>query len=235
MAKGKLNDDRISTVKDWREQFNVNGRENKCIITGILEKEFEYSHGISCTNFYETIIKVKRKNGVEDLIPVIASDKILKNTFQCFRLKGKYVQIEGNFRSYRSIDEKSKHLRLYVGVEKICVLGDERTAKEDSNIVYLEGRICKPTIFRTTPNGVKITEIMLSVGKNITHMNSIPCITWNNLAIGARKFKINDELKIYGRIQSREYIKRSSPDSPSGEIKTAYEVSIFRIEKCKNK
>ena len=97
--------------------------------------------------------------------------------------------------------------------------------KHDMNVIYLHGFVCKPTVYRDTPLGRKITDIMLAVNRKYGKSSYIPCISWGRNAMYASCLPVGTELEIYGRIQSRKYLKRSSTDDEILEEKNAYEVS----------
>ena len=98
------------------------------------------------------------------------------------------------------------------------------------NLIYLNGHICRQSTFRTTPLGRQITDFVIAVGRPHNKVDYIPCIAWGRAAQYASKLEVGDWLKLYGRVQSREYLKKLS-DSEDVEARTTYEVSIVRITK----
>ena len=93
---------------------------------------------------------------------------------------------------------------------------------------YLNGYICKPPVYRTTPFGREITDILLAVNRSYNKSDYIPIIAWGRNARFAKSLNVGDNVKLWGRIQSRNYQKRLSEDEVI--TKTAYEVSINRME-----
>jgi len=206
---------------------------NKARITGIIEDEFQYSHNFRTTEFYKTRVEVKRTSGAVDYVPIVVSNFVIPD-ISTRTFKGKYVEIEGEFRSYNQLGEDEKyHLILFLYVREIN-FGDEERANmdEDDNFIFLDGYICKKPLFRKTPVGSLLTEILLAVNRKY-RSDHIPCICWNGLALATRKLEVGDRIQVKGRIQSREYLKRYSPDSDEGEIRTAYEISCISFKKVK--
>ena len=116
---------------------------------------------------------------------------------------------------------------LTVFAREIVFLGDESEIK-NPNQIYLDGYICKKPVYRTTPFGREIADLLLAVNRPYNKSDYIPCIAWGRNARYSENLSVGDNIKIWGRIQSREYQKRYD----SGEVvsKTAYEVSISKME-----
>lgn len=205
---------------------NVNYCNNKVSLRGYIEEPFKLNHEISGTQFFKGILKVKRFSDNFDVIAVMVSEEVYSNVSA---LKvGQYVKINGEYRSYNKVgaDEKT-HLDLFVFANSI----EEAYASEEvqyTNIIYLEGYICKNTEFRRTPMGYRITDILLAVNRGIKS-DYIPCIAWGYDAEYAKNLKVGDFLKFKGRVQSRTYYKEN-PLNPLEKVeKIAYEVSIMKI------
>ena len=210
-----------------------NNECSKVRISGKIEKDFEFSHNVLWEKFYKTRVEVTRYSGIIDFVPIVVSDilifKHLKKS-----LKGKYVEISGQFRSHNLLGEDSrKHLDLFLFVEDIKFYNSEEEIEgnRNTNYICLDGYICKTPIFRLTPRGRQITDMMVAVNRAYHKSDYIPCIVWGRAAIYASELEIGDRIKLEGRIQSREYFKRYSPDSEEGEYKTAYEISIVSFMK----
>ena len=121
--------------------------------------------------------------------------------------------------------------RVTVFARDIEILeGDDPASQLDinPNDVFLNGFICKPPIYRTTPFGREIADILLAVNRSYNKSDYIPCIAWGRNARYAGKLAVGSNIRVWGRMQSRPYQKRFE----SGEVleKTAYEVSISKIE-----
>ena len=98
------------------------------------------------------------------------------------------------------------------------------------NSIYLNGFLCKAPVYRTTPFGREITDIILAVNRSYGKSDYIPCIAWGRNARYSSGLSVGDNIKIWGRIQSREYQKRISEEE--SVTKTAYEISISKMEVC---
>ena len=206
---------------------------NKVWITGVVEQEFKFSHQILGESFYETKVRVKRLSGTEDHIPVVISDTRRKRLRGS--LKGKKVEVGGKFRSYNELSQEGKlHVKLFLFVSVLNVhKTDESLVDElDENMIYLKGNLCKAPSYRVSAlSGTPLTEIMVAVDRNYSKSDYLPCIAWKNMALKARDLETGDGIELYGRVQSRMYFKRFSPESEEGEYRETYEVSILRLKR----
>ena len=220
-------------VKPWQERLLeekeiIHGKQifeenSKAWVTGYLENDFEYSHNVFGERFLKNRIRVTRLSGDFDFVPIIISEVLLKNYQQGNLKKHSYVEVAGDFRSYNiEVNEGKRHLEVMIFVNFIQ---NTEPLKHDMNVIYLHGFVCKPTVYRDTPLGRKITDIMLAVNRKYGKSSYIPCISWGRNAMYASCLPVGTELEIYGRIQSRKYLKRSSTDDEILEEKNAYEVS----------
>ena len=208
------------------------GELNKAWVTGTIEDEFSFSHEYMLEKFYANRIGVKRRSGSVDHIPIIVPE-ILINEFKGVSVKGKYVELGGDFRSYPKIYEDNRsHLEKYflVRMIKTCEK-NEINEVCDINVIYLEGCIARKPVYRETIFGKKITELFLRVNRQNLCFDLIPCIAWEREALYASGFCEGDRVRVYGRIQSREYFKRVAPFSEEGVTKETHEISICRIQK----
>lgn len=170
--------------------------------------------------FKRIYIEVKRNSGAVDLLPVIVREG-LSDAFPI----GGHVYIEGRYISSNKHENGKSHLILEIK-EGIISYGNEQ--ERDENKIILEGYLCKPPIYRKTPTGKEICDLMIACNEyDLRRTDYIPCISWRNEAREAADFKVGDFVKIIGRIQSRIYHKKLSGDEV--ELRTAYEVSIGRI------
>ena len=200
---------------------------NQVQVIGRLDGDFQYSHMMYEEVFYRNTIKTTRISGKKDIVPILVSEKVLK-TIQ--PNKGDIVEAKGHFRSYNKKDlDGRSHLILNVFVREMNIL-DEYNSEDENIIKIAHGFICKPPIFRKTPLGRDITDLMVAVNRQYIKSDYIPCIVWNEDAVLAASLQVGDEIQFKGRIQSREYIKKF-PDSGKEEERIAYEVSISKL--CK--
>lgn len=170
--------------------------------------------------FKRIYIEVKRTSGAVDLLPVIVREG-LSDAFPI----GGHVYIEGRYISSNKHENGKSHLILEIK-EGIISYGNEQ--ERDENKIILEGYLCKPPVYRRTPSGKEICDLMIACNEyDLRRTDYIPCIAWWEEAREAANFKVGDYVKIIGRIQSRIYHKKLSGDEV--EFRTAYEVSIGRI------
>ncbi|NLX63054.1 MAG: single-stranded DNA-binding protein [Tissierellia bacterium] len=201
-------------------------------VTGKIVSPIEFSHELYGEGFYNFYLEVPRLSETVDILPVTISERLIIN----LDLKeGKYVKIFGQLRSYnRYIDGASK-LVLTIFSRDIKLLEDEKEIKEElksPNEIFLDGYICKPPVYRTTPFGREISDLLLAVNRAYNKSDYIPCIAWGRNARFCDNILVGDHLKIWGRIQSREYQKKIKENEY--ETRVAYEVSISKLEYIEN-
>ena len=199
----------------------MNGN-NYVRITGYVDK-FIYNHTAYDERFYSSFVHSQSRSGTVDDIPVIASEYLVKKD----DLDGKYVEIDGEFRSMNMEVEGKSKLILQLFVKNIRIVKTKESA-DDENEIILDGFLVKNPIYRVTPNGRQIADMMIAVNRPLGRSDYIPCICWGKSAKWAENLEVGTEIFVQGRIQSREYVKRLSEDE--SEIRTAYEVSISQME-----
>ncbi|MCR4435902.1 MAG: single-stranded DNA-binding protein [Clostridiales bacterium] len=199
---------------------------NMVTISGKVITNLEFSHEVYGEGFYSFMLAVPRLSDSYDKIPVTVSERLISK--QKLEI-GKIVEIEGQFRSYNSFNNEGNKLILTVFAREVNFIDDERTVK-NPNQIYLNGFVCKKPVYRTTPFGREITDILLAVNRPYNKSDYIPCISWGRNARYSEGLAIGDNVKVWGRIQSREYQKKFE----NGEVvtKMAYEVSISKMEVC---
>ncbi|MCI8384749.1 MAG: single-stranded DNA-binding protein [Clostridia bacterium] len=216
---------------------NLFGEFNKVFVSGRIEAELEYSHEVRWEKFYRTRVRVERLSGTEDLVPIVVSDLLIGQEKMKTSLEGKWVEVAGQFRSYNKLGEDGrKHLDLFLFVRAIKIYEDEDGLEEttNANLIYLDGYLCKPPVFRKTPLGRQITNLLIEVNRPYGKSDYIPCIAWGRGAQWVSEFEVGNRVKLYGRVQSREYFKKTSPDSDAGEYRDAYEISVMRMQKVED-
>lgn len=193
---------------------------NQVTLSGCITSKFIYSHEVLGEKFYTAYIAVPRASGSIDLIPALFSERIIDIT-------GSYINepiyITGTFRSYNQHDENKNRLLLYVFVADY----EWSTGNKDNNTAVLEGFLCKKPIYRKTPLGREIADIMLAVNRPYGKSDYIPCICWGRNARYVEGLEIGAHIKAAGRIQSREYSKKYGETETK---KTAYELSVGKLE-----
>ena len=193
---------------------------NQVTLSGCIASDFTFSHEVLGEKFYTAFIAVARGSGTVDMLPALFSERIIDTT--CSYIN-EPISITGSFRSYNQHDENKNHLLLYVFATDYEWSG----GTEKNNTAVLEGFLCKKPVYRKTPLGREIADILLAVNRPYGKSDYIPCICWGRNARYADSLEIGAHIIASGRIQSREYSKRI------GEIetkKTAYELSVGTLE-----
>lgn len=200
---------------------------NKVVIAGTVASEPEFSHEVYEEIFYTFMLDTPRLSETHDTVRVTISEKFLAT---CGIAVGDKVVIHGQFRSYNNFTNVGNRLILTVFVKDIEKV--EECDEKNINSIYLNGYICKKPVYRTTPFGREIADILLAVNRSYNKSDYIPCIAWGRNAKYAECLEVGENVIIKGRVQSREYQKRLSETEV--ESKTAYEVSVSRLELAGN-
>lgn len=195
---------------------------NQTEIMGVIKDEFVLNHEIYAEKFYTFTLEVPRLSGTYDDIRVMISERLIMDGEYSV---GDSVVVSGQFRSYNNTEEGSNRLVLTVFAKDIMHCDEEI---KNPNRLYLNGYICKAPIYRTTPFGREITDLLLAVNRSYNKSDYIPVIAWGRNARYAKNLAVGENVRIWGRIQSRNYQKRISEEEVI--TKTAYEVSINRLE-----
>lgn len=203
----------------------INLKEDTNIVNlrGELEEELTFSHEIFGEKFYSTKIKIHRLSDTYDILPITISERLLE---EVNLNENNLVDLVGQLRSYnKNIDNKNK-LVLTVFAREIKVVDGEA---KDPNNIFLDGYICKDPIYRKTPLGREIADLLVAINRPYNKSDYIPSIVWGRNAKFAKNLKVGDRVQMWGRVQSRDYEKKLE----NGEIekRVAYEVSISKIKK----
>lgn len=204
---------------------------NAVKLVGKIAREKVFSHEMYGEGFYTIDLEVPRLSDSIDLLPITVSERIIVDLDLSV---GKYVIIEGQLRSYNRYIENSNKLVLTIFAKEVYIPNEEELIEvlRKPNEIYLDGYICKKPIYRTTPFGREITDILIAVNRAYNKSDYIPCISWGRNARFCEKMLIGDHIKLWGRIQSREYQKKHH----TGEVDTriAFEVSVSKLEYVEN-
>ncbi len=198
-------------------------QNNQVYLSGQIASAPEFSHEIMGEKFYDTTVSVERLSGQSDVIPITVSDRLMEG--QNFEI-GNLIGLIGQFGSYNKIVDGKSKLVLRVFVRELCEC-DENAP----NVIELEGYVCKPPVYRTTPFKREIADLLIAVNRAYNKSDYIPAIAWGRNARYASTFDVGDKIHLVGRIQSRIYQK--SLDDGTIEERVAYEVSITRFEQEK--
>ena len=197
---------------------------NQVTLMGEIVSEFSYSHEIYGEGFYMADLQVNRLSESADLIPLMVSERLLDVTQNYV---GSKIAVIGQFRSYNRHEERKNKLVLSVFAREIEFI-DEIGESSKTNQIFLDGYICKEPIYRKTPLGREIADLLLAVNRPYGKSDYIPCICWGRNARFASSFEVGNRCVVWGRIQSREYMKKLSEEDVEKRI--AYEVSVSKLD-----
>ncbi|SDF31265.1 Single-stranded DNA-binding protein [Thermoanaerobacter thermohydrosulfuricus] len=198
---------------------------NVVVVVGKIFTDLEYSHELYGEEFFNFILEVPRLSETKDYLPVTISNRL----FEGMNLQvGRRVKVEGQLRSYnrKSPEEGKNKLILTIFARDIMTIPEEEVVK-NPNEIFLDGFICKKPVYRTTPFGREITDLLIAVNRPYNKSDYIPVIAWGRNARFSEKLEIGDRIRLWGRVQSREYQKKLGDEVVT---KVAYEVSITRME-----
>ena len=197
---------------------------NKVSVIGEVVSEFTFSHEVFGEGFYLVSLAVSRLSDQVDVIPLMISERLLDVSKD---YRGMTMEAIGQFRSYNRHEGAKNRLVLSVFVREIHFL-EEFTDYTKTNQIFLEGYICKEPIYRKTPLGREIADMLLAVNRPYGKSDYIPCIAWGRNARYASGFGVGSYVCVWGRVQSREYTKKLS--ETECEKRVAYEVSVSKLE-----
>lgn len=202
---------------------------NNITLAGVVEREPIFSHEVLGEGFHVFMLKCSRTSGNKDTLPVMISDRLV----DIREIKvGQVVTVLGQIRSFnRHVDDVKSKLILSVFARELEILAQDATElpfKENINTVILDAYICKSPIYRCTPKGREIADILVAVNRPYGKSDYIPCIAWGRNARFAGSLELGTHIEIQGRFQSREYAKKISDNEI--ETRVAYEVSVSRID-----
>ena len=197
---------------------------NQVTIMGEIASGFTFSHEVFGEGFYMVDVLVKRLSNSDDRIPLMISERLIDVTQD---YEGEYIMVSGQFRSYNRHEEQKNRLVLSVFVREVEFVEEDMDGAK-TNSILLDGYICKAPVYRKTPLGREIADLLLAVNRPYGKSDYIPCICWGRNARYASGFEVGAHVQVLGRIQSREYIKKISEIETEKRI--AYEVSVSKLE-----
>lgn len=197
---------------------------NKVHLSGEIVTEPELTHEICGEGFYEFFLSVPRLSEQTDIIPVTVAERLL---CEIHPKAGDRITVDGQFRSYNKMADGHSKLMLTVFVKE---LEEADGSDPGPNTVELTGYICKPPVYRTTPLSREICDMLLAVNRAFNKSDYIPCIAWGRNARYCKTLPVGTKLRVAGRVQSRRYVKKLSEEV--SETRTAYEISVGRIERA---
>ena len=176
---------------------------NQVSVIGEIVSGFTFSHEVFGEGFYMVNVLVRRLSDSADVIPVMISERLIDVTED---YTGEYIRVAGQFRSYNRHEEKKNRLVLSVFAREVEFL-EEEVESAKTNQIFLDGYICKAPVYRKTPLGREIADLLIAVNRPYGKSDYIPCICWGRNARFASGFEVGGRVQIWGRIQSREYMK----------------------------
>lgn len=197
--------------------------DNEAKIVGYVASDLEFSHMVHTEGFYRFVILCDRLSDNKDTIVVTISERLLEGMDLSVGTK---VAVMGQFRSYNNYSGEGSRLILTLFAREIFASDEEESCE---NEIFLNGYICKPVVYRVTPFGREIADVLVAVNRAYNKSDYIPCIAWGRNAKFVNTLSVGTNIKIWGRMQSRNYQKRISEDETV--TKTAYEVSVSKLEK----
>ena len=220
--------------------MDTNYLENNYLtLVGKVTGEKKFSHEIYGERFYVFNLEIPRLSGNSDIIPITVSERLIKEeTLQ----EGKKLLVKGQFRSYNSYENEKNRLILTVFAKDLVELKESEEQEDENemvkkdtitNEVVLIGYICKKPIYRQTPFGREISDLLLAVNRAYNKSDYIPCIAWGRNARFCQNLEVGSQVKIVGRVQSRSYEKKH--EDGTIENRVAYEVSIGSLEVIEEK
>jgi len=203
-------------------QMDGLSENNSVSIVGKIVEGCQFSHEVYGEGFYTFKIASDRLSDRADILPITVSERLIDKDKI---VAGLFVDVVGQLRSYNNYNSKKNRLVLTIFAQEIQMV--EEAESKNTNQIYLNGFICKPSIYRKTPFGREIADVLIAVNRAYNKSDYIPCIAWGrnaryivNLAVGAN-------IKLWGRVQSRSYQKKIGDEV---EERVAYEVSVSKIE-----
>lgn len=200
---------------------------NRVCIIGEIVSEFTFSHEVFGEGFYIANVSVNRLSDMVDVIPLMISERLIDVTKD---YRGMKIEVAGQFRSYNRHEGTKNKLVLSIFVRELRFIEEDEMPEEQSksNQIFLDGFVCKPPIYRKTPLGREIADVLVAVNRPYGKSDYIPCIAWGRNARFAGGLEVGSHLQVSGRVQSREYTKKIG----EGEVerRVAYEVSVSKID-----
>ena len=200
---------------------------NRVCIIGEIFSEFTFSHEVFGEGFYIANVSVNRLSDMVDVIPLMISERLIDVTKD---YRGMKIEVAGQFRSYNRHEGTKNKLVLSIFVRELRFIEEDEMPEEQSksNQIFLDGFVCKPPIYRKTPLGREIADVLVAVNRPYGKSDYIPCIAWGRNARFAGGLEVGSHLQVSGRVQSREYTKKIGEDEV--ERRVAYEVSVSKID-----
>ena len=198
-------------------------KNNQAVIAGEIISDFEFNHEVFGEGFYFVKLKVSRLSHSSDIIPLLVSERLIDVKQSHI---GQFLEARGQFRSHNKQESDKNRVVLFLFAKEIEMI--DSAENRNPNEIFLDGYICKEPVYRTTPLGREIADVLLAVNRAYGKSDYIPCICWGSNARYAGNLTVGSRIQLRGRIQSREYQKRIGEGKVVDKI--AYEVSASQME-----
>ena len=198
-------------------------KNNQAVIAGEIISDFEFNHEVFGEGFYFVKLKVSRLSHSSDIIPLLVSERLIDVKQSHI---GLFLEARGQFRSHNKQESDKNRVVLFLFAKEIEMI--DSAENRNPNEIFLDGYICKEPVYRTTPLGREIADVLLAVNRAYGKSDYIPCICWGRNARYAGNLTVGSRIQLRGRIQSREYQKRIGEGKVVDKI--AYEVSASQME-----
>ena len=198
-------------------------KNNQAVIAGEIISDFEFNHEVFGEGFYFVKLKVSRLSHKSDIIPLLVSERLIDVKQSHI---GQFLEARGQFRSHNKQESDKNRVVLFLFAKEIEMI--DSAENRNPNEIFLDGYICKEPVYRTTPLGREIADVLLAVNRAYGKSDYIPCICWGRNARYAGNLTVGSRIQLRGRIQSREYQKRIGEGKVVDKI--AYEVSASQME-----
>lgn len=199
--------------------MNALCENNQISVVGSIYSDFSFSHECAGERFFSFIIAASRLSDTKDYLPVVLSERMRTDELY----EGRTVRVVGQVRSQNIMEEGKRKVKVFIFALQVYP-----TDEPDTNEVYISGYVCKPPVYRSTPEGRHITDLLIAVQRHTEKSDYIPSIAWGRDAAYAATLDIGTPISVFARFQSREYDKTINDVT---EKRTAYELSIRMIEK----
>ncbi len=229
-----MHKDKSTNKNKGGKKLDTNYLENNYLtLVGKVTGEKKFSHEIYGERFYVFNLEISRLSGNADIIPITVSERLATDEMLT---AGKNLLVKGQFRSYNSYENEKNRLILTVFAKDVIEVEESEQEEENeivkkdtiTNEVVLVGYICKAPIYRQTPFGREIADVLLAVNRAYNKSDYIPTIAWGRNARFCQNLEVGTKVKVVGRVQSRMYEKKH--DDGTVENRVAYEVSVGSLE-----
>lgn len=190
--------------------------ENHILLRGQLDQPPVFSHESHGKRFFRQPISVPRLSGAVDTLNLMLTEAQTRSYPDTDNL-----EVTGAVRSFNNRSGTGSRLVITVLVHTLSP-----TDQPPENQLTLSGALCKPPIFRRTPLGREICDLMVAVPRRYGRSDYLPCIAWGATAARAADLVVGDRVALEGRLQSRTYTKLENECQVS---KVAFEVSVSTL------